>query len=133
MRALLATFIMTFPDSVPKFTITQCSLGLGNVMTVMSGSHHEQSFHQQGGPKEHLEGRSLWESMGLVVETRDWGYQMRVHGASMINDPHTTMIILQLHMPIMQKANHLRRYPNPSRLGVRKSHCNVFLGGLDPG
>ena len=29
----------------------------------------------------------------------------------MIDDPHTTMIIL--HMPIVQKAGHLRGYPKP--------------------
>ena len=29
----------------------------------------------------------------------------------MIDDPHTTLIILQLHMSIMQKANHLCGYP----------------------
>ena len=36
----------------------------------------------------------------------------------MIDDPHTTLIMLQLHMPIMQKANHLCEYPKPSRLCV---------------
>ena len=36
--------------------------------------------------------------------------------ASMIDDPHTTLIIL--HMPIVQRANHLRRYPKPSRPDV---------------
>ena len=36
-----------------------------------------------------------------------------MHGASMIDGLHTTLIILQLHMPIVQKANHLRGYPKP--------------------
>ena len=36
----------------------------------------------------------------------------------MIEDPHTTLIMLQLHMPILQKANHFRGYPKPSRLGA---------------
>ena len=52
--------------------------------------------------------------MGMVVETRDSDTKGNgIHGASMIDDPHTTLIIL--HMPIVQKANHLRRYPKPSR------------------
>ena len=77
MFALCATFMMTFLDSVPKFTITQLSLGMGNVMTVVLGSTHEQGFHQQEGPKELPERRQLRELMGMVVETRDWGYQRR--------------------------------------------------------
>ena len=55
--ALRATFIMTVPDSV--LTITQRSLGLGNVTTVVLGSDCERGFHQQGGPKEFPEGRQL--------------------------------------------------------------------------
>ena len=74
---MCATFIMTFPNSIPKFTITQRSLGLGNVMTILLGSDHERGFNQQGGPKELLEGRQLRELMGMVVETRDSGYQRR--------------------------------------------------------
>ena len=48
VSAPCTTFIMTFPDSVPKFTITKCSLGLGNVMTVVLGSDRQRGFHQQG-------------------------------------------------------------------------------------
>ena len=33
-----------------------------------------------------------------------------VHGVSMIEDPHTTFIMLQLHRPIVQKDKHLRKY-----------------------
>ena len=88
-------------------------------MTVVLGSDHKRGFHQQGGPKELPEGCQLRELMGMVVETRDWGYQRRWSPwASMIDDPHTTLIIPQLHMPIVQKANHtnhLRRYPKPRR------------------
>ena len=36
----------------------------------------------------------------------------------MIDNLHTTLIILQFHMPIVQKANHLCGYPKPSRPGV---------------
>ena len=36
----------------------------------------------------------------------------------MIDNSHTILIMLQLHMLIMQKANHLHRYPKPSRLGI---------------
>ena len=39
-----------------------------------------------------------------------------VHGASPIDDLHTTLIIL--HMPIVQKTNHLRGYPKPSTPGI---------------
>ena len=46
-------------------------------MTVVLGSDCEQGFNQQGGPNELLEGR-----MGMVVETRDWGY----HRTWSIND-----------------------------------------------
>ena len=45
----------------------------------------------------------------------------------MIDGPHTTLIMLQLHMPILQKANHLRRYPKPSRLGVEHPIPNAQL------
>ena len=86
-------------------------------MMVVLGSDRERGFHQQGGPKELPEGRQLRELMGMVVETRDWTADTKgdvVHGASMIDDPHTTLIILQLHMAIVQKANHLRGYPRPS-------------------
>ena len=81
-------------------------------MTVVLGSDREQGFHQQGGPKELPEVRRLRELKGMVVETRDWGYEEDGgHGASMIDDLHTTLIILQLHMPIVQKANHLADSP----------------------
>ena len=43
----------------------------------------------------------------------------------MIDDPHTTFIIL--YMPIVQKANHLRGYPKPSRLGVEQPIPNAQL------
>ena len=36
----------------------------------------------------------------------------------MIDGLHTTLIILQLHMPIVQKANHVCGYPKPSRPSV---------------
>ena len=45
----------------------------------------------------------------------------------MIDDPHTTLIILQLHMPIVQKANHLRGYPKPSRPSVEHPVPNTQL------
>ena len=45
----------------------------------------------------------------------------------MIDDPHTTLIMLQLHMPIVQKANHPRGYPKPSRLGVEHPVPNAQL------
>ena len=47
----------------------------------------------------------------------------------MIDDLHTTLhtIIHQLHMPIVQKANHLRRYSKPSRLGVEHPVPNAQL------
>ena len=74
------------------------------------------------GPKELLERRQLQELMGMVVKTSHWAYQRRyqrrVHGALMINDPHTTFIIHQLHMPIVQNVNHLRGYLKPNRPGV---------------
>ena len=41
----------------------------------------------------------------------------------MIDDLHTTWIMLQLHMPIVQTVNHLRGYPKPSRLGVELLPC----------
>ena len=46
-------------------------------MRVMLGSDREQGFHQQGGLKELPEGHQLWQLMGMVVETREWGYQRR--------------------------------------------------------
>ena len=46
-------------------------------VTVVLGSNRERGFHQQGGPKEVSEGHQLRELMGMVVETRDWGYQRR--------------------------------------------------------
>ena len=59
---------------------------------------------------------------GMVVETRDWGYQRRWSPWGIgIDGLHTTLIILQLHMPIVQKANHLCGYPKPCRPGVE--HC----------
>ena len=45
----------------------------------------------------------------------------------MIDGLHTTLIILQLHMPIVQKANHLRGYPKPSRPGVQHPVPNAQL------
>ena len=45
----------------------------------------------------------------------------------MIDDPHTTLIILQLHMPIVQKANHLSGYPKSSRSGVEHPVPNTQL------
>ena len=88
-------------------------------MTVMLGNDRERGFHQQGGLKELPDKRQLWELMGWWwrLETRDTKRD-GVHGASMINDLHTTSIILQLHMPIVQKANHLCGYPKLSRPSV---------------
>ena len=37
-----------------------------------------------------------------------------MHRASMIDNPGTISVILQLHMPVVQKANHLCRYLKPS-------------------
>ena len=45
----------------------------------------------------------------------------------MIDDPHTTLIILQFHMPIVQTANHLRRCPKPNRRGVKQFLPNAEL------
>ena len=45
----------------------------------------------------------------------------------MIDNPHTTMTILQFHTPIVQKANHLHEYPKPSRLGVEHPVPNAQL------
>ena len=45
----------------------------------------------------------------------------------MIDDQHTNMIILQFHMPIVQKTSHLRRYPKPSRPGVEHPVPNAQL------
>ena len=82
-------------------------------MTVVSGSDREQGFHQQTGPKELPEGHQLEELMGMVVETRDW-----VHGASMIDDPHTTLTILQLHMRAHTNSlNHPRGTIHPKKQG----------------
>ena len=36
----------------------------------------------------------------------------------MLDGLHTTLLILQLHMPIVQKASPLRGYPRPSRPSV---------------
>ena len=113
-HALHTTFSMTFPRSAPKFTITQRSLGLGNVMTVLLWSDRERGFHQQGGPKELSEGRQLRELMGMVGDSRDTKGD-GVHGASIIDSLHTTWIILQHHMPIVQKVNHLRGHPKPRK------------------
>ena len=97
-------------------------------MMVVLRSDRERGFHQQGGQKELPEGRQLRKLMGMVVETRDWGYPGDgIHGASMIDDLHTTLIILQLHMPIVQKANHLRGYPKPSRPCVEHLVPNAQL------
>ena len=46
----------------------------------------------------------------------------------MIDGLQTTLIILQLHMPIMQKANHLRGYPKPSRPSVE--HLSPMLNSI---
>ena len=43
----------------------------------------------------------------------------------MIDDLHTTLIIL--HMPIVQKANHLRGYLKPSRSSVEHHVPNAQL------
>ena len=94
-------------------------------MTLVLGSDRERVFHQQGGPKELPEGRQLLELM-VVVETRDWGVH-GVHGASVIDNLHTTLIILQLHMAIVQKANHLCGYPKLSRPGVAHPVPNAQL------
>ena len=45
----------------------------------------------------------------------------------MIDGLHSTLIILQLHMPIVQKANHLRGYPKPNRHGVEHPVPNAQL------
>ena len=45
----------------------------------------------------------------------------------MIDGLHTTLIILQLHMPIVQKANHIRGYPKPSRPAVEHPIPNAQL------
>ena len=45
----------------------------------------------------------------------------------MIDDLHTTLIILQLHMPIVQQTNHLRGYPKPSRPSVEHPVSNAQL------
>ena len=81
-------------------------------MPVVSGSDRDRGFHQQGGPKELLERHQLRELMRMVVETRDWNTKGDgIYGASMIDNMHTTLIILQLHMPIVQKSKDLRGYP----------------------
>ena len=43
----------------------------------------------------------------------------------MIDDPHTTLIML--HMPIVQKNNHLRGYLKPSKPGVEHPVPNAQL------
>ena len=53
--------------------------------------------------------------------------EMGVHGASMIDGLHTPLIILQLHMPVVQKANHLRGYLKPNRPGVEHPVPNAKL------
>ena len=45
----------------------------------------------------------------------------------MIDDPHTTMIILQFPIPIVQKANHLHGYPKPSGPSVEHPVPNAQL------
>ena len=45
----------------------------------------------------------------------------------MIDDPHTTLIMLQLYVPIMQMANHLHGYQKPNRLGVEHLVANAQL------
>ena len=45
----------------------------------------------------------------------------------MIDGLHNTLITLQLHMPIVQKADHLCGYPKPSRPGVEHPVPNVQL------
>ena len=45
----------------------------------------------------------------------------------MIDNPHTTLIILQQNMPIVQKANHLRGYLKPSRPSVEHPIPNAQL------
>ena len=56
-------------------------------MTV-GGSNREREFHQQGGPKELLEGRQVQGLIEMPAETGrrlDCGYHKRVHGALMID------------------------------------------------
>ena len=45
----------------------------------------------------------------------------------MIDDMHTTLIIPQPHVPIVQNANHLRGYPKASRPGVKHPVRNAQL------
>ena len=45
----------------------------------------------------------------------------------MIDDLRSTLIILQLHMRIVQKANHLHGYLKPSRPGVEHPVPNARL------
>ena len=63
------------------------------------------------------------ELMRMMVETRDWGYQRRWSPWG-IDD---CLIMLLIHMPIPQKANHLRGYPKPYRLGVEHPVPNAQL------
>ena len=57
--------------------VLEGGLGLGNVMTFMLGVTANGASINKGGPKELLERRQLRELMGMVVETRDHGYQRR--------------------------------------------------------
>ena len=41
------------------------------------GERLRKGFPSKRGPKEFLEGLQLWEWMGMVVETQDWGCQRR--------------------------------------------------------
>ena len=41
-----------------------------------------------------------------------------MHGASMIDDPHTILMILQLHISLVKMANHLRGNSKPGLPGV---------------
>ena len=54
-------------------------------------------------------------------------YALCVPYASMIDDPHTALIILQLHMPIVQKANHICGHPKPRRPSVEHPVSNAQL------
>ena len=45
----------------------------------------------------------------------------------MIDGLHTTLIILQPHVPIVQKASHLRGYPKPNRPSVEHPVPNAEL------
>ena len=75
---------------------------------------------------ELLNGHQLQVLMGMVVEAMDTKRD-RIHGASMIDGLRTTLIILQLHIPIVQKVNHLRGYPKPSRPGIEHRVPNAQI------